>query len=103
MMTITLRLAPVDLGTTIAGPSGVLAAPPWAASPGRVGVGSKFTMALWVPAAMVFSPFREHRPLLTGLVLDHVRKLAALCCFPILWWNVQNDWVTFRHVGGRQE
>ena len=27
--------------------------------------------------------------------------VAFACCLPILYWNAQNDWVTFRHVAGQ--
>src|SRR5204862_8244648 len=27
--------------------------------------------------------------------------VAALSCVPILIWNAQHDWVSFRHVGGQ--
>ena len=27
--------------------------------------------------------------------------VAGLCCLPILIWNAQHDWVTFRHVSGQ--
>jgi len=67
-----------------------------------VGILAKFTMALWIPSALLFlalSP--EHRPLLRQPGFWVMCLVAAACCLPILYWNVQNDWVTFRHVGGQ--
>lgn len=66
------------------------------------GILAKFTMALWVPCAVLFLVFSpEHRPLLRRPGFWIMCLVAAVCCLPILYWNVQNDWVTFRHVGGQ--
>ncbi len=27
--------------------------------------------------------------------------ISAICCFPILYWNMQNDWISFSFHGGR--
>ena len=67
-----------------------------------LGILAKYTMALWIPSAMLFlviSP--EHRPLLRRPGIWIAWILAGLCCLPILWWNFHNDWVTFRHVGSQ--
>jgi hypothetical protein len=66
------------------------------------GILAKYTMVLWLPSLALFLLIsREHRaqilrpgPWLACLV-------AAACCVPILIWNMQHDWVTFRHVGGQ--
>ncbi len=67
-----------------------------------LGILAKYTMVLWLPSLGLFlltSPeFRRHllRP---GFWV--MTAVAAACCLPILVWNAQHDWVTFRHVGGQ--
>jgi Dolichyl-phosphate-mannose-protein mannosyltransferase len=68
-----------------------------------VGVGmlAKYTMVLWLPCAglfLIFSP--QHRRLLREPGFWVAAVLAASCCLPILVWNSQHDWVTFRHMQG---
>jgi hypothetical protein len=67
-----------------------------------LGILAKYTMALWIPSAALFLALsREHRPLARRTGPWFALLLAVLCCVPIVWWNFQNDWVSFRHVGGQ--
>jgi hypothetical protein len=75
----------------------------WPAAGLVVGLGilAKYNMAAWIPSAglfLLFSP--EHRKLLRQPGFWIMTAIAALCCLPILFWNVKYDWVTFRHVQG---
>jgi hypothetical protein len=75
----------------------------WVACGLVVGLGTlaKYTMVLWVPSAGLFLlTSREHRRLLLGWGFWAMAAVAALCCLPILLWNVANDWVSLRHVSG---
>jgi hypothetical protein len=66
-----------------------------------VGILAKYTMVLWLPSLGLFlltSP--GHRRLLLDPKLWLMVASAALCCIPILLWNVTHSWVTVRHVGG---
>jgi 4-amino-4-deoxy-L-arabinose transferase-like glycosyltransferase len=64
-----------------------------------LGILAKYTMLLFVPSLglfLLFTPaFRDclRRP---GFWL--MALVGASCCLPILIWNVQNDWVSWRHV-----
>jgi hypothetical protein len=74
----------------------------WAALGLVVGTGilAKYTMVLFVPSLGLFlltAP--DHRPLLRRPGFWSMTLLAALCCLPILVWNINNGWVTLRHVG----
>jgi hypothetical protein len=67
-----------------------------------LGILAKYTMVLWLPSISLFLLIsRDERRQLWQpgfwLACEH----AALCCLPILIWNMQHDWVTFRHVGGQ--
>jgi 4-amino-4-deoxy-L-arabinose transferase-like glycosyltransferase len=73
----------------------------WPATGLVVGLGilAKYTMVLWVPSLGLFlltSP--EHRRLLLRPGFWVMVAVAAACCLPILVWNVQHDWVSYRHV-----
>lgn len=64
-----------------------------------LGILAKYTMILWVVGLLFFlltthyrSEFRKPGLWIAGLV-------AALCCIPIVIWNVRHDWITLRHVG----
>jgi Dolichyl-phosphate-mannose-protein mannosyltransferase len=67
-----------------------------------LGILAKYTMVLWLPSLALFLLIsREHRALLLRPGPWIACGLAALCCVPILIWNMQHDWVTLRHVGGQ--
>ncbi|MFL5341198.1 MAG: glycosyltransferase family 39 protein, partial [Gemmataceae bacterium] len=67
-----------------------------------VGILAKYTMALWLPSAGLFLLLsRDHRPLLRRPGFWLAASTAGLCCLPIVWWNIRNDWVTLRHVAGQ--
>src|SRR5262249_50702761 len=76
----------------------------WPAAGLVIGIGilAKYTMVLWLPSIALFlltSP--PHRCLLRRPRFWVMTMVAALCCLPILWWNMRHDWVTLRHVGGQ--
>jgi Dolichyl-phosphate-mannose-protein mannosyltransferase len=64
-----------------------------------LGILAKYTMALWLVSAgcfVLFTPtYRRHFVRPGFWVMAGVAGLSAV---PILYWNSQNDWVTFRHV-----
>lgn len=66
-----------------------------------VGVLAKYTMILWLPSAGLFLLMTPQRRLLLRPGIWLTGLVAFLCCLPILIWNAQHDWVTFRHVGGQ--
>lgn len=64
-----------------------------------LGILAKYTMVLWLPALGFFlltTPQYRRELLRPGFWV--LCGIAAVCCLPILIWNVQHDWVTFRHV-----
>jgi len=64
------------------------------------GVLSKYTMLLIVPcvgAYLVISPVA--RPCLRTREPYLAIVLAFVLCTPVLVWNAEHDWVSFRHVG----
>lgn len=73
----------------------------WPAAGLLVGLGilAKYTMVLWIPSLGLFlltNP--EQRRLLLRPGFWVMVTIALLSCLPILLWNAQHDWVTFRHV-----
>ena len=67
-----------------------------------IGILAKYTMVLFLPSLGLFLFFsREHRNLICRPGFWIMTGIAALCCTPILVWNLQNDWVTLKHVGGQ--
>jgi 4-amino-4-deoxy-L-arabinose transferase-like glycosyltransferase len=67
-----------------------------------LGILAKYTMILWLPSVGLFllsSP--TYRSLLFHRGLWIATSVAALCCVPILLWNMQHDWVSLRHVEGQ--
>src|SRR3954447_25864284 len=64
-----------------------------------VGILAKYTMALWLFSAGLFVLFTPtHRRLLAHWGFWLMAVVAGLSALPILYWNSQHDWVTFRHV-----
>jgi hypothetical protein len=56
-------------------------------------------MILFVPSLLLFALFTPRfRPLLWSGGAWVALGLGALCCLPILIWNVQHDWVGLFHV-----
>ena len=73
----------------------------WPAAGLVVGLGilAKYTMVLWLPSpACSCSLSRTTARLLLRPGFWMMSAIAGLCCLPILIWNCNNDWVTFRHV-----
>lgn len=66
-----------------------------------LGILAKYTMVLWVPSLGLFLlTSGEHRRLLLRPGFWVLAATAALCCLPVVVWNVRHDWVSLRHVGG---
>src|SRR5262249_14385109 len=66
-----------------------------------VGILAKYTMVLWLPSVGLFLLFSsEYRRLLWRPGFWIMTGVAAVCCLPILIWNITHDWVTIRHVNG---
>ncbi len=64
-----------------------------------LGILAKYTMALWLASAGLFvlvTPTHRHLLFRSGFWI--MSLTAGLSAIPILYWNSQNDWVTFRHV-----
>jgi hypothetical protein len=67
-----------------------------------LGILAKYTMLLWVPSLGLFLLLTPgYRRLLVRPGFWVLAGVGALCCLPILVWNVQHDWVSLRHVGGQ--
>ena len=67
-----------------------------------VGILAKYTMILWVPSLALFllaTP--AFRPLLFRRGFWMMASVGAICCVPILVWNFENDWVSWKHVSGQ--
>jgi 4-amino-4-deoxy-L-arabinose transferase-like glycosyltransferase len=76
----------------------------WAAAGLLVGAGilAKQTMVLFLPGMAIFLlANRDHRWQLARPGFWLMVSIAGLCSLPIVIWNAQHDWVTFRHVGGQ--
>ncbi len=67
-----------------------------------LGILAKYTMVLWLPSVGLFLLTSSRN---RGLLLQRgfwvMVLMASVCCVPILVWNFQHNWVTFRHVGGQ--
>jgi hypothetical protein len=66
-----------------------------------LGILAKYTMVLWVPSVGLFllaSPQQRRHFCRPGFWI--MTGTAAFCCLPIVIWNWQHDWVTFRHLRG---
>ncbi len=66
-----------------------------------LGILAKYTMIVWLPSAVLFlltAP--AYRWLLWSRGFCGMVVVAGFCCLPILIWNGQHNWVTFRHVLG---
>jgi 4-amino-4-deoxy-L-arabinose transferase-like glycosyltransferase len=66
-----------------------------------LGILAKYTMIVWFPSVALFllttPPYRR---LLLSRGFCITIAVAGFCCLPILIWNAQHDWVTFRHLLG---
>lgn len=64
-----------------------------------LGILAKYTMVLFLPSLGLFLlTSQEHRPLLRQPGFWSATALAALMCLPILIWNINHDWIGYRHV-----
>lgn len=76
----------------------------WIATGGVVAIGilAKYTMAVWLPSFAFFLwSDRTRRSMLRSVNVVWLIATASLSAVPILYWNSQHDWVTFRHVAGQ--
>jgi hypothetical protein len=67
-----------------------------------LGILAKYTMLMWIPSVGLFlltSRGLRRRFVAPGFWI--MVASAALCCLPILIWNIQHDWVSLRHVSGQ--
>ena len=76
----------------------------WALTGLVIGLGilAKYTMILWLPSVVLFllaTPAYRHLLFRRGFWI--MTAVAALCCLPILVWNMQHHWVSLRHVSGQ--
>lgn len=66
-----------------------------------VGLLTKQTMILWLPSLVLFLVFTPAwRQVLARPGFWIMTFVASLGSLPMLWWNYQHDWVTFRHIFG---
>jgi hypothetical protein len=64
-----------------------------------LGILAKYTMVLFLPSLGLFLlTSSEHRRMLARPGFWVLCGVSAGCCLPILVWNIQNDWVTVRHL-----
>jgi hypothetical protein len=73
----------------------------WEAAGLCVGLGilAKYTMVLFLPSLGLFLLMdRARRRLLFSSGFWSMTAVALVCCVPVLVWNSQHGWVTFRHV-----
>ncbi|WP_114751602.1 ArnT family glycosyltransferase [Pleomorphovibrio marinus] len=63
-----------------------------------LGILSKNVMVLILPYTLLFLLIKDYRQIISGRFLVFI-LIASMSFIPILIWNLQNDWVTFRHVG----
>ena len=67
-----------------------------------LGVLAKYTMLLWPVSAVLFCLFTPgFRVLLRQPGVWIAAAVLALCCLPILIWNIQHDWISLKHVAGQ--
>jgi 4-amino-4-deoxy-L-arabinose transferase-like glycosyltransferase len=64
-----------------------------------LGILAKYTMILWPVSAGLFlltSPARRVMLLRPGFWI--MLAVAGVCCLPILVWNLEHDWIGYRHL-----
>lgn len=64
-----------------------------------LGILAKYTMVLWVVGLLGFLLTTPYRRELLKPGIWIAAGITAICCIPIVVWNVQHDWITLRHVG----
>lgn len=65
-----------------------------------LGILAKFTMVLWLVSLVLFLISRpSQRHLMKSASFWGTVGVASFMALPILWWNYQNGWLSFRHVG----
>jgi len=67
-----------------------------------LGLLSKYTMALFVPCALLYRALSSEKSVQLGWRGSPVAVLIAAVLFtPVLVWNAQHQWVSLRHVVGQ--
>jgi hypothetical protein len=67
-----------------------------------VGILAKYTMMLWLLSfALFLVASADRRALLARPGFWIMATIATICTVPILWWNLNHDWVSVRHVTGQ--
>lgn len=76
---------------------------PWLSLGVVIGIGllTKYTMAFFIVSGFFFLLFTQKRTLLMT-PYPYVAVAASLFVFsPVVFWNMQHDWVTVRHTAGQ--
>ena len=60
---------------------------------------AKYTSALLVPPFLIYLLLQKRYDLLFSKYMIACAAVAFLCIAPVLYWNLQNDWVSFRYQG----
>jgi 4-amino-4-deoxy-L-arabinose transferase-like glycosyltransferase len=60
---------------------------------------AKYTSVLLVPPFLIYLLIRKRYDLLFSKHMLTCAAVALLCITPVLYWNLQNDWVSFRYQG----
>lgn len=67
-----------------------------------LGILAKYTMVMWPASALLFCFFTPaFRRFFKQPGIWICAGMVAFCCLPILIWNIQNDWVSLKHVAGQ--
>ncbi len=64
-----------------------------------MGMLSKYTAILFAPSFLIFLLLYEKKQL-RNIKLWGAALITAICALPIIIWNIDNDWVSFKHVLG---
>jgi hypothetical protein len=67
-----------------------------------LGILAKYTMLIWGASFVLYlltHAARRAALLRPGIWL--AAAVTAVCCLPILIWNIEHDWVSYRHVSGQ--
>jgi len=61
---------------------------------------AKYTAILFVPPLLVFLLLKKRYDLLFSPKMFLAAGIALLIVSPVVYWNMQNDWISFRYQGG---
>jgi hypothetical protein len=62
---------------------------------------AKYTAALFVPAVLVYFLIRKRYDLIFSKHMFVAALIALVLVAPVFYWNLENDWISFRYQGGR--